>query len=209
MSLFSKTSIFVLLCVLALPGLSQDRGGECDLFEQVLSQAKTFTQSHPRLDHARLQFGEQLSNRWVHEEALAKRLVGSTHWPGLSSELKTAISGETRRTMSRYVLEAMNEWHDNPVSIVACELGDRRGYVDLSVGSVLKMLTVPVRIEMLVRRGEWRVVDISVQGIAYTRMKAGQYEQYLNEDSSGGLLLEELRRKNDAFFQDLPLAAAK
>lgn len=200
--------IFTGLLILGSARASEEKN-VVQLAQTDIAVALATVKTQPQMNTTWLLLSQRLVEQWLDESVLARRLVGTEYWKGLDPDVQQALEVETQRTMQRYVLEALQSWDGHSIELKNSQFNTKRGYVDIEIGGILNALTIPVRVELLRREQQWQLVDLSVQGIGYARMKSGQYQSLLREDPSGASFLALIRQKNDEFFNNINAFAQK
>lgn len=104
------------------------------------------------------------------DRAYAGRLVLARHWRGASNEQKRRFIDAFYQTLMQRYASGVLEFREDRVEVLA-DRSDVRGnratvrtQVTLDDGE-----TVPVNYGLVERNGEWKVYDVTIEGISYVR----------------------------------------
>ncbi|NQD37401.1 ABC transporter substrate-binding protein [Permianibacter sp. IMCC34836] len=146
---------------------------------------------------------DAIVRQWLANTALARRLAGADNWRTLTPEQQQQLASEVTRTLVRYLLEASAQYSGQQLNLETIDAPSaNRRLLHLTLRGVSGFDAIPVVIELIQQKAEWRVADFSVEGVTYTGMKRWQYDVLWR---TGGYeaFLNHLKTKNDLFFAEI------
>jgi len=136
--------------------------------------------------------------------SMAKWILGKTNWRGASEEQRETFINQFRTLLVRTYAKALLEYSQEKVKVkeVLKNPDSNLVTVKTEVAQPGGETGIPINYRMHISGGEWKVVDVSVDGISLVRSYRGSFA---SEIRANGLdsLLSKLMEKNEKLASSL------
>ena len=136
--------------------------------------------------------------------SMAKWVLGKTNWRGASTEQREVFVNQFRTLLVRTYAKALLEYSQEEVTINEVKKNPNSNLVTVKteVAQPGGESGIPINYRMHISGGEWKVVDVAVDGISLVRSYRGSFA---SEIKANGLdsLLSKLVEKNNKLASSL------
>ncbi len=139
-------------------------------------------------------------------EATLLSMLGRTLWTELSSKQQMELLKEFKLTLTRYFMEAYGLYTGQPIALKQLMLNSdgSKGWLIINVEmDYLPDLQIDIKIKK--HNEKWLFQDLRFHGLLYSSLKRDWYQGTLRQQGFD-TLINQLKEKNDNFFNQLQLA---
>lgn len=123
-------------------------------------------------------------------DEMSRRVLPAQIWSQASNDQREQFKREFTKLLVRTYASALTEYKDETINFFPVR-GDYQHKTSVTVKSVIlrsQAPSIPVNYRLVLRNGEWRLVDLSVEGVSLLESFRSQFSDVLAQGNINSLL---------------------